>query len=213
MGPGHRVPAAVEAVWRDAERLFAQLADPTGMLREIAAGDFARVYEGEGNNEPRTPVSDIAPQADRLALFAVTLGPRVTGEITARFEANDPALGSMLDSIASLAADALAERLGRRYGAALADTGAVGADARALGYSPGYCGWDISGQGKLFDFLRPQEIGITLRESYLMDPLKSVSGVVIVGPREIHEFDMDYSCCAACRTQSCRARISAMTGR
>jgi hypothetical protein len=45
-----------------------------------------------------------------------------------------------------------------------------------------------------------------------MDPLKSVSGVVAVGPREAHELDMDYPACAACRDRTCRARIDALKG-
>jgi hypothetical protein len=213
IGPQRRVSPAVEAVWHEARDLYPEVADPVGMFNEIAGAEFAGVYEGEGHNEPRTPVGEISPRAQRLALFAVTLGRRISAEITARFDANDLALGCMLDAVASLAADALAERLGEHYLEHLVDKDEAVAGARALGYSPGYCGWHVSGQGKLFEFLRPSEIGITLRESYLMDPLKSVSGVVLVGPREIHEFEMDYSFCAECRTRTCRARINTMTDR
>ena len=209
---GRRVSAAVEATWHAARELFPEVADPVGMLTEIPEVVFARVYAGEGRNEPRTPVADIAPRAQRLALFAATLGPRISREIAARFEANDFALGCMLDSVASLAADALAGRLGQHFLERLEAGSEIGPGAAALGYSPGYCGWHISGQRKLFQFLRPEQIGITLRESFLMDPLKSVSGVVVVGPREIHELDMDYAFCVECRTRSCRARIRTVQG-
>jgi hypothetical protein len=76
-----------------------------------------------------------------------------------------------------------------------------------LRYSPGYCGWHISGQRKLFDFLKPETIGISLRESHLMEPLKSVSGVVIVGPAGIHAFQDEYPFCERCKTHGCRERI------
>jgi hypothetical protein len=210
---GRRVSAAVEAVWRDAVDLFLKAASPIGMLKEITAPEFARVYEGEGRNEPRTPVGDVSRRADRLALFAVTLGASISREIAARFESNDLALGCMLDAVASLAADALAERLEWQYRELVEHAGATGSETRALCYSPGYCGWHISGQGKLFEFLRPREIGITLRETYLMEPLKSVSGVVLAGPKAIHQFDMDYSFCGDCRTRSCQARIKALDGK
>jgi hypothetical protein len=210
---GSRVSAAVEATWCEARDLFPHVAEPVAMYREIAGAEFVQVYEGEGQNEPRTPVGDIAPRAERLALFAATLGSRISREITERFESNDLALGCMLDSVASVAADSLAKRLEGNYRDGLENAGEVGAEARALCYSPGYCGWHISGQGRLFEFLRPGAIGITLRESFLMDPLKSVSGVVLIGPREIHEFDMEYAFCAECRTRSCRARIDALDGK
>jgi hypothetical protein len=69
----------------------------------------------------------------------------------------------------------------------------------------------VSGQRALFARLGPEQIGITLRESCLMVPLKSISGVILCGPTEIHEFDDDYSFCPACKTHSCRARIRSLT--
>ncbi|MCK4414710.1 MAG: hypothetical protein KAY32_14345 [Candidatus Eisenbacteria sp.] len=76
-----------------------------------------------------------------------------------------------------------------------------------LRYSPGYCGWNISGQRALFAALKPERIGITLRPSMLMEPLKSVSGVVVGGRPEIHRFADRYPFCADCRTHGCRERI------
>jgi hypothetical protein len=129
----------------------------------------------------------------------------VGGEIDARFAAGDLALGAMLDSAASASADQLAAVAEQRCAKSLAR--AAGGDHRdVLRYSPGYCGWHISGQRKLFDTLRPERVGITLRESFLMEPLKSVSGVVLAGPPGIHEFEMSYDFCAQCESHSCLER-------
>lgn len=49
-------------------------------------------------------------------------------------------------------------------------------------YSPGYCGWHVSEQQKLFSlFPVASPCGIQLTDSSLMIPIKSVSGVVGVG--------------------------------
>lgn len=48
-------------------------------------------------------------------------------------------------------------------------------------YSPGYCGWSVSEQHKLFSLLPPDFCGISLTESALMQPEKSVSGVIGIG--------------------------------
>jgi hypothetical protein len=48
-------------------------------------------------------------------------------------------------------------------------------------YSPGYCGWDVSEQYKLFRLIGDNSCGITLNQSALMDPIKSVSGFIGVG--------------------------------
>jgi hypothetical protein len=74
-------------------------------------------------------------------------------------------------------------------------------------YSPGYCGWHISAQKKLFEYLKPKEIGISLLESYLMTPLKSITGVLIAGKRTIHIFNADFPFCSKCKNHSCQNRI------
>jgi hypothetical protein len=48
-------------------------------------------------------------------------------------------------------------------------------------YSPGYCGWDVSEQKKLFGLLPKKFCGIELTDSCLMRPIKSVSGIIGVG--------------------------------
>lgn len=49
-------------------------------------------------------------------------------------------------------------------------------------FSPGYCGWHVSEQQKLFGLLPAGEpCGIRLTDSSLMIPIKSVSGVIGLG--------------------------------
>ncbi len=48
-------------------------------------------------------------------------------------------------------------------------------------YSPGYCGWHVSEQHKLFSLLPEQFCDIKLKESALMLPIKSVSGIIGIG--------------------------------
>jgi len=57
------------------------------------------------------------------------------------------------------------------------------------------------------EFLKPAEIGITLLDSYLMTPLKSISGVLLTGKKEIHIIKDDYPFCSQCKTHSCQQRI------
>jgi len=207
---GTGVSQDVEALCDTALRLLAEVATPRGILAQISKPDFEVVYRGEERNELRTPVGDIFGRADELALFAVTLGERVGREITQRFHSNDLALGAMLDSAASAAADKLAELVETRFRQSLSASGRGGTSTGVLRYSPGYCGWDISGQRKLFEFLHPERIGIALRESFLMEPLKSVSGVLIGGPKEIHDVEMSYPFCDQCEARGCRERIRAL---
>ena len=48
-------------------------------------------------------------------------------------------------------------------------------------YSPGYCSWDVAEQHNLFKLLPNNFCGISLSESALMLPIKSISGFIGVG--------------------------------
>jgi hypothetical protein len=207
---GMPVSEQIEELCTIARDMLVETAAPVGVLADISKDDFARVYAGEGRNEHRTPVGEIFGRAEHLGLFAVTLGQRTGEEIDHLFAANDFALASMLDSAASAAAERAADQLERSYVKDLGQKGWFASGRAALRYSPGYCGWHVSGQRKLFDVLKPERIGLTLRDSYLMQPLKSVSGVIIGGPREIHNFPISYDFCNQCETRTCRQRLRAV---
>lgn len=211
--PDADVSQRTERIYRAAGELFAASVAPAGVLADVTAQEFDAVYRGEGKNEPDTPVAAIFPRAEHLALFAVTLGPRLGDALTRCFAAQDFALAYTLDAMASVAADTAADVTERRYEDALRARGWAAPDGAALRYSPGYCGWDLTGQRRLFARLRPETIGLTLTESCLMQPLKSVSGVILAGPRKIHRFPPTYDFCDRCESRTCRDRLRALAVR
>lgn len=190
--------------------IYRQRAKPIGVLLEISANDFENVFVGEGRNEIDSPIKPIYQMADCLALFAATVGEEVCSEISERFNKNDFALGSMLDSAASEGTEMTAQAIEDIYSRHLVETGKFNSDSGVLRFSPGYCGWHISAQRKLFQPLRPEEIEITLNDSFLMQPLKSISGVIIFGRKEIFDFDDNFSFCIDCSTHTCRDRVQAV---
>ncbi|MGE5198943.1 MAG: vitamin B12 dependent-methionine synthase activation domain-containing protein [Rhodospirillaceae bacterium] len=196
------VSARTAALLASATEEFARLAAPRGLAEGLSAEEFATVYAGEGLNSHQTPLARIWPQADSLALFAATLGAPVSARIAELFAAGDMGAGYVLDALASVSADLLTDRLAVRF-----RERAAGERPAVLGYSPGYCGWHISGQRRLFERLRPEEIGITLNDSCLMQPLKSVSGVLVAGRGPIHRFRPEFSFCEACATRQCLPRM------
>jgi hypothetical protein len=201
--PGQRVRAVlVEALGELRDR-----AEPRGIVAEIDAQAFAEIFEGAGDNERPSPLEGIFPRAEHLTLFAVTIGEPVGERIAGLFGEGRFALGATLDAAASEATELAASHVDRIVLKEAREHGAADAGGRVLHYSPGYCGWSITGQRALFAALAPDEIGIRLTESCLMEPLKSISGVMVVGPAKIHDFENDYGFCSDCRTQSCRARI------
>ena len=206
--PGVEAPPRISTMLDAALGAYRETSQPRAVIDEVSVTTFAGLYRGEGRNAPTAPLEDIYPKAERLAVFAATLGAGVTARVRSLFEGDEPAMAVTLDALASAATDRLVELLGARFMAGGGKTARE--DWRFLSYSPGYCGWHLTGQRALFDFLRPQDIGVTLQPSCLMEPLKSVSGVIVVGPRRIHRFPPDYPFCAACADRPCRHRIASL---
>ncbi len=207
---GHQVSELVEGLVEKAISLYESLTQPKGVMAEISLSDFGEVFGGEGRNDLPAPLPGIVEKAEGLALFAATLGDPVSAKIQELFQENDPATACMLDGIASDRAEGAATLLADTFLDSLLQKGEVDSEARVLPYSPGYCGWHITGQKKLFAFLNPEQIGISLNASCLMSPIKSVSGVLVVGHPEIHDFENDFDFCFDCADWECRSRIASL---
>lgn len=209
---GASLPARVRTALASAVAFFEELATPVGLVEDLTREEFEAIYAGEGRNPPDTPLPGIVSRSTGLALYSATVGDRVGRRIGELFDRQDPAVAYLLDAIASAAADRLSDRLAEHFGARLVEREVAPDQARVLPYSPGYCGWDVSGQGRLFARLRPEEIGIHLNPSFLMTPLKSVSGVLVAGTAESHRFRPDFPFCEACATHECRLRMALVRG-
>ena len=204
------VPTRVASLVDEGFEIFTGLVEATGIRAEITVEEFGAIYDGDGRNVSRTPLEGIFPDAHRLALFAVTVGEAVCGEIRRLFGEGDPALGYTLDTIASAGAEKLVDTMARDYQETVTHSHPTLSGVRVLPYSPGYCGWHVSGQRKLFEVLEPARIGISLNDSCLMQPLKSVSGVLVAADTEVHDFDIDFTFCTDCTDQGCRERIQSV---
>jgi len=207
---GHQLSALVEGLVVKAISLYESLTQPKGIIADVSLSDFGEIFHGEGRNDLPAPLQGIVKKADGLALFAATLGDPVSAKIQELFKENDPATGCMLDGIASERAETAADLLAEAFLNSLLEHGTAASGTRVLPYSPGYCGWHITGQRKLFSFLNPEQIDISLNASCLMSPIKSVSGVLVAGPPEIHDFENDFDFCFDCADWECRSRIASL---
>lgn len=207
---GRSVPPRLSVLFGHGLEIFERLATPRALVKDVTSEHFSEIFRGDGLNAPQTPLAEIYPRAQRLAVFAATVGDAVSDEIGILFKRGEPALGYALDVIASEATNLLADRLGERLLASLRDRHAASEESRVLPYSPGYCGWHISAQRRLLDVLHAGTIGMALSNSFLMRPIKSVSGVLVAGPAAIHRFRPAYPFCDDCTTHECRPRMAAV---
>ncbi len=208
--PGAEIQSRVINSAKKALQLFTDLAAPKAIAARIEHEEFESIFQGIGLNNNPNPIENVFQKSRFMAMFAATIGPAIGHKIKELFAEGEFALGSLLDSAASNGTDLISHFLENSVKEDLIRHGRIDSEAVVMAYSPGYCGWHVSAQKKLFEFLRPEKIGITLRDSFLMEPLKSISGVLLAGPRNIHIYDDSFPCCAECKSHTCRDRISAL---
>lgn len=138
---------------------------------------------------------------EAIAVFVVTIGSEL--ERRARELMADPGYsleGYVLDTIGSVAVESAADALEKEVAGAAADHGWRITNR----FSPGYCTWKTAGQQALFSLLPAGPAGITLSESSLMAPIKSISGVIGLGPSVAHRPYM----CDICSMTTCHQRLT-----
>lgn len=128
-----------------------------------------------------------------IAIFVATAGIEVqqwTHKIKAKDDCLDTFIADTIGScIAEAAGDAMEPYLEKEVENLL----------HSNRFIPGYCGWDLEEQQKLFNLLPDNICGISLSEDYLMYPIKSISGIVGIGKTVRNKV---YSC-DICRKKEC----------
>jgi hypothetical protein len=135
-----------------------------------------------------------------LCTGLVTIGSALEENVRKLFADNELAMGLMLDSVGSEAAE----------GAAIALDEIVTRISRDHHWertprmSPGYGSFEIHQQASLFKLLESHGTGVTLTPSFIMLPQKSISFVVGLGPHVRHFKHL--SPCRVCDLADCQVR-------
>lgn len=115
--------------------------------------------------------------AEALALFVATAGPGLEKWSKELMAEGEFVNGFVVDTLGSETAELAAEWLMQK----LADVVSSRHWGLTNRFSPGYCGWSVAEQHKLFSLLPPGFCDIVLTPTALMVPIKSVSGIVGLG--------------------------------
>jgi hypothetical protein len=116
-------------------------------------------------------------EADNIAIFVATVG-KGFDDWNRKIQQGDDMVSSFFaDSLGSVLAEACVVVMQERIEREMAELGLFVSNS----YSPGYCEWSLVEQKKLFSFFPEQFCGVTLTESCLMLPIKSVSGIIGIG--------------------------------
>jgi len=112
-----------------------------------------------------------------LVFFLATAGEEIELKSREAMKRGDYLSGYIYNIVGSEIAEAAAEKMHDHLQMSMAPSGR----SVTSRFSPGYCEWDLSEQYLLFSLFPDNFCGIRLTSSALMDPLKSVSGIIGAG--------------------------------
>jgi hypothetical protein len=116
-------------------------------------------------------------KSDSVAIFLCTAGPEIGIRSRKAMQEKDLLKGYIYDVVGSEIVEAAADLMQNELEKAVISSGKKITNR----YSPGYCGWDVAEQHKLFQLVPENFCKIRLTQSALMDPVKSVSGIIGIG--------------------------------
>ncbi len=165
----------------DAFRECRSIADTTAEYRIFENAGFSdknkTVKVGDTCFEIGKIIFSQIKRSEGLALFMCTAGEKI-GKMSRRFMQDKELLtGYIYDVIGSEVVEAAADLMQQDIEEAAKSEGLKITNR----YSPGYCGWNVNEQHKFFSLFPDNFCGIKLLPSALMDPEKSVSGIIGTG--------------------------------
>ena len=117
--------------------------------------------------------------AKQIAAAVCTIGPQLEQAVHAMFAAGEVAEATVLDGVGSAAVEELSQRACRMFEGMARERGWT----TSIPFSPGEPDWPLEAQRDVLDLVGAEQIGVTLSDSYLMHPLKSLSLVVGMGEK------------------------------
>jgi len=136
--------------------------------------------------------------SEHIAIFAGTIGKDVENLSSELLSKKESLEGYVVNLIGSEAAESAAEYI-HFYIKNILNNEGLNVTNR---FSPGYCGWNVADQFKLFGLLSDNACGISLTESALMHPVKSVSGIIGTGKNvRLKPYN-----CSRCKVEDCLYR-------
>jgi hypothetical protein len=140
--------------------------------------------------------------SQELVCFVGTIGRGVEKEIKRLMNQQRLSEAYVLDAMGSV----LVENLVDQFQSHLDGHYKTRNTSLGLRFSPGYCDWPVTEQKKLFELLEPHKAGVELTESCLMQPRKSISGVIPLFPADNGRQLEEYNPCWECQKLDCTAR-------
>ena len=146
----------------------------------------------------RATITSLLENSISFAIFAATAGHRFEEMINCVKNEDDILKIYLMDIIGTCIADKAGEKMVEYLEKEIGDM------KHTNPFSPGYCGWHLTEQRKIFGLLGGNPCGISLSEVCLMTPIKSISGIIGIG----ENVKTKQYACNYCELDSCYKKKS-----
>jgi len=193
--------AVVLSLFDEALALGESLMDPRFVYRAAAVTtQYASLIEAGGECLHIPEIGRLWGPLEQVGAGICTAGAAIEERVRRLWDERELPLAVMLDSVGSAAVESLAE-----YANDVLCQAAIAAGIKVTNrISPGYAGWDTAEQAALFRLSPGGPIGVTLNDSCVMTPGKSISFLVGVGPEA--RVDHYFTQCRRCWMPDCAYR-------
>ena len=144
-------------------------------------------------------------QAVQIAVIALTIGPKLEEQVSDYFTAGEYTSGLLLDAAGTAAVEVAADQVADFIKNQAATEGYLVLPR----FSPGYGEWDITVQPLILNLANGHEIDLTVTESCMLLPRKSITAVIGFTPNE-QNVSLNYlyqdTTCPQCPQINCLAR-------
>ena len=202
--PGERAMELLS--WARAQ--YAEWGRPFIYLRRAQVGVGARTLVIDGEEFRSERLRDLLVDARHAVLVAVSAGSGCEERAGSLWDESKPDEYYFLEILGS----AVVERLVALANSRICDLAAQAGEIALPHYSPGYTGWDVADQHRLFELVtrgmsRPFPETLGVMPSGMLRPRKSLLAVVGIAPRPEHEAPIHHRTpCQGCSFAPCQYR-------
>ncbi|HEY5510013.1 MAG TPA: vitamin B12 dependent-methionine synthase activation domain-containing protein [Prolixibacteraceae bacterium] len=179
--PDEPLPAPFDDYLAEALDFASQLTEirASWVLAENVHIDFTRgcIHVGDKTFLVGKTVCKELRGSEKLIFFVCTAGHSLSKKSHDLLKGEDPAKGYFYDQVGTF----VVEAAGDKMQSLVREEFLINGECITNRYSPGYCHWSVADQHLLFSLFPSTPCGVTLTESALMNPVKSISGLIGIG--------------------------------
>lgn len=164
----------------------------------VSEGSFegSTVRVGEYLFETGAVITRLLERSTLFAVFAATAGQEFEQILQTNKTSDDMLTAYLLDIAGTLLVEKVGDYMEKQLEMQFPQL------LHTNRFSPGYCGWRLTEQNKIFNLLGQKPCGISLSDVCLMTPIKSISGIIGIGS----SVQTGQYACRYCEMETCYKR-------